>query len=82
MVPRAATQALPLADPRHVVDPGGFDARVGLDGHQGATVARLYCIQLMATSAAFTNGYAMGEAVSAGCVPIWNMAMSSAVIRF
>jgi len=22
----------------HVVDPGGFDARVGPDGHQGATV--------------------------------------------
>jgi len=34
-----------------------------------------------AASAALTNWYATGDAVSAGCVPVWNTAMSSAVMR-
>lgn len=36
----------------------------------------------MAISAASTSWYEMGEAVSAGWVPVWKVAMSSAVIRW
>lgn len=36
----------------------------------------------IAISAALTSWYEMGEAVSAGWVPVWKVAMSSAVIRW